>query len=706
MSSFSVAIAADFFAAFARLPKNIQNKVQNFVFKFLKNPRAASINYEKISSFRDKNLRSVRIDRAYRGIVLHPGQDNVYILLWVDHHDKAYRWAENKVARIHPETGAIQVMEIQKGSEVQGSSVTDQEPVNGLFSNLRDRQLIRLGIPPEQLSMVRHVITEEDLDRIESKLPAEAAEALYMLAAGYDYEQTLRELERTDTETRVDTSDFATALTNLDSKRRFMVVEDELELQAMFNAPLEKWRVFLHPTQRSLVERDWNGPVRVLGGAGTGKTVVAMHRAKWLAGRLPKDGFNRILFTTFTRNLAADLKENLEKICSAEELRRIDVINLDKWVSDFLKGQGYNYTIDYGQRTKELWEQALSLAPTELNLPEIFYRKEWEEIIQPQEIRSLKAYLKASRTGRGVRLNRKARKAIWPVFEEYQVLLDEHRLREADDAMRDARIILEKKGNILPYSSIIVDEAQDMGAQAFKLLRQMVPEGKNDLFIVGDAHQRIYRHRVVLGRCGINIMGRGRRLKINYRTTEENRKWAVALLKGVKVDDLDGGTDDQKGYKSLLHGVEPMIRGFSSFNEETEFIIQFLKDLQEKDAALLRDTCLVARTNKLVEEYKNAISAFGIQCYLIRRSQPEDRNRPGLRIATMHRVKGLEFDRVIIAGVKKGVVPLETSGITWESELERKEIETKERALLYVAATRAKKEVLITYFGEKSSFIE
>lgn len=155
----------------------------------------------------------------------------------------------------------------------------------------------------------------------------------------------------------------------------------------------------------------------------------------------------------------------------------------------------------------------------------------------------------------GSSLNRKQRKHIWPVFEEYQMLMAENNLREPADAMRDARLLMEKEGAGLPYAAIIVDEAQDMGAQAFKLLRAMVPEGSNDMFIVGDAHQRIYDKKVVLGQCGIKIVGRSRRLKVNYRTTEETRQWASGIMAGVTVDDLDGGEDSLSGYVSLVHGT-------------------------------------------------------------------------------------------------------------------------------------------------------
>jgi len=544
---------------------------------------------------------------------------------------------------------------------------------------------LKLGVPAEILPLVRNIYSDTQLDQVVTQLPTEANEALTALAAGYTLE---------------------TALENPDTKRRFFVVEDDLVLQEILESPLEKWRVFLHPSQRSLVERDWNGPVRVLGGAGTGKTVVAIHRAKWLVENAFTNENDKILFTTFTRNLAADIKENLAKICNAKLMHRIEVVNLDRWVSGFLRKNRYTYDIDYGKRTKSLWENALTLAPSELGLDDSFYREEWDRVIQPQAISSFSEYLKASRVGRGIRLTRRNRKAIWPVFEEYRLLLNENNLREVDDAMRDACALLSDKGDVLPYKSVIVDEAQDMGAQAFRLIRQMIPEEvqKNDLFIVGDAHQRIYRHKVVLGRCGINIRGRGRRLKINYRTTEENRCWAENLLKGVSFDDLDGGLDDQKGYKSLIHGIAPRVEHTASFQSEIDFIVQSL-DRVEQDGGSISEVCLVARTHDLLKQYEGALKAKGKETYFIRRSEAEDRRKGGIRLATMHRVKGLEFDRVIIAGINDGIVPLEGEWANTNDYVIQRENETHERALLYVAVTRAKKEVIITSFGKPSNFL-
>jgi len=702
-----VAMSADFLTSFSRIPRGMQTKVLNFINKFRSDPVAPGGNYERVEGARDPNMRSVRVDQAYRAIVLKPETGNVYMLLWVDRHDEAYRWAKNRVYRIHPETGSIQVIQVE-------ASLDEPEPVvetgpareGGLFAHLRDRDLLKLGIPEIQIPMVRGIETEAELDEAGMQLPQEAYEALFYLAAGESLEEVLRSSDTTESAGGVDIEDYATALDQPDSKRRFFVVEDELELASILNAPLEKWRVFLHPAQRKMVERDWNGPVRVLGGAGTGKTVVAIHRARWLAQHVFTKETDRVLFTTFTRNLAADIRQNLTTLCTPQIMRRIEVVNLDKWVSDFLRKGGYHFKIDYGPLIEPLWKRALDMAPSDFDLEPSFYREEWERVIQSQAVTSLEAYFKASRVGRGRQLNRKARKAIWPVFEEYRLQLDEHGLRERDDALRDARLLLENRHDTLPYQAIVVDEAQDMGDEAFRLIRQMIPgeSRKNDLFVVGDAHQRIYRHRVVLGRCGINIMGRSRKLKINYRTTDENRKWAVGLLTGVEVDDLDGGVDDQKGYKSLLHGVAPRVLRFETFEEEVAYILSYLREI-EAGGEPLRGVCLVARTDSLLRQYESDLREQGIAVTFIRRSEAEDQNAPGLRMATMHQVKGLEFDRVIIAGVNEGIVPFEGHGRGSSDPVVRRDSEVQERALLYVAATRARKEVLVTSFGTPSRFL-
>ena len=354
-----------------------------------------------------------------------------------------------------------------------------------------------------------------------------------------------------------------------------VVLSERPEWKASFEKA--DWRVFLHPTQRRLVERHWNGPVRVLGGAGTGKTVAAMHRARWLARNLPE---GRILFTTFARNLATDIESNLRSICSPEEMNRIEVTNLDRWVVRFLRGKRYEFQVEFG-RNREAWQQALDLKPPELDLSDSFYEDEWEQVIEAKGVVSEQEYRHVSRVGRGTRLGRGARVRVWPVFEEYRAQLAERGLKEVDDAYRDAAALLGEDGAGSGYAAVVVDEAQDMGAQAFSLIRAIAPTASNDLFIAGDGHQRIYgRNRVVMGRCGIDIRGRSRKLRLNYRTTEETRRWAANLLAGSDIDDLDGGSDDNKGIRSLTCGPEPVLERFDTREEQIEFLMRYLAALQ------------------------------------------------------------------------------------------------------------------------------
>ncbi len=696
MSEMVVALGSDFLSAYSRIPKQQQGKVREFIKKFKQNPGSNGINYERIRDSYDSHIWSVRIDQAYRGIVHRPDGGHTYILLWVDHHDDAYTWARRRKVVIHPETGSLQVLDVE-ASVIAGESPSVTEELR-LFRKLKDRHLRRFGVPEIMIPLVRNLTSEEEFDDLPGALPEEALECLQMFNAGFDLEEILGEITG---DADIDTDDFSTALERDGSKRSFWVVDDELELTEMLAAPLEKWRVFLHPSQRRLVERNWNGPVRVLGGAGTGKTVVAMHRAKWLAENAFIDPHDRILFTTFTRNLAGDIRENLMKITPADVMKRIEVVNLDEWVWSFLKRNRYDYRIAYGKVTKDLWEKALSVSPE--GYRESFFREEWERVIQPQGIDTLKEYLKCSRTGRGTRLVRRERKEIWQVFEEYRRLLDEAGFREPADAMRDVRHILESNPGMLPYKAVVVDEAQDMGPQEFMLIRQIVPETGNDIFIVGDAHQRIYGKRVVLGRTGINIRGRGRKLRINYRTTEENRNWALKLLSGLSFDDLDGGIDLQKGYRSLVHGVPPEIHAFNSFDEEIEFIVSRLVPMFAYPG-LMSSVCIAARTNTLLKQYADELASRGIAISFVKTGQEEDRNSPGVRLATMHRVKGLEFDTMIVAAVNDGVIPL-PEAVSGSDAVTVKEQEKSERALLYVAVTRARKQVLLTGHGAMSRWI-
>ena len=700
-----MAMSSDFLDAFARLPRSQQRGVRTLISRFNVDSTASGLNYERIRSARDPAMRSLRIDQGYRAIVLKPEQGDVHMLLWADKHDAAYSWAGRHECRINPETGALQVYEplTAPASEMAAPVTGLPEGVDArppAFDQLRDRELARLGVPAPMLAEVRTVRDDADLDAMQSRLPVEAYEALFLYLAGDTYEQII--LDRETPADPVNTDDFEAALARDESRSRFVVVADELELEAMLNAPLERWRVFLHPSQRRLVERSRNGPARVLGAAGTGKTVVAMHRARWLAQRQPERG--RILFITFARNLAADIEHNLRAICAPEELARIEVTNLDRWVVRFLKGQRYEFRPQFGLH-RDAWQRALDMKSPDLDVPDAFYRDEWERVVQAYGVTTRQQYRRVARVGRGIRLPRAARDKAWQVFEEYRAQLAERGLKDIDDAYRDAAVLLGDDREALDYAAVIVDEAQDMGSQAYRLIRSMVRPGENDLFIVGDGHQRIYgRNKVVLSRCGIDIRGRSRKLRLNYRTTEQTRCWASRLLAGCAIDDLDGNRDDDKGTKSLTRGPEPLLKHFENREAQADFMSNYLKGVRDQETSL-RGVCIVARIREERDAIADELQSDDVPHVKLEAGAVDEEEVDGVRVATMHRVKGLEFDRVIMASINKNLVPLPAAVRGRGDEVERESAETEERALVYVSATRAKKELLVLSFGAPSRLL-
>ena len=677
-----VALSQDFLLNLAKLPAAVQGKVLKWAIRFQTDPTARGFNYEKIRAARDPHLRSVRIDGDWRGIVFVPPRSDLYILLYVDHHDEAYRWAENRTLTINPITGAMQVVLVEEVSappvpvatavRQAQSDLVGHQP---LFASLSDTELLSLGTPVDLLPRVRQITSEAELDALQPVLPIEAYEGLFLVAAGDTVSQVLSARE-TQVDRRIDTEDFARSVETAESQSRFVVVDNDEALTAIMNAPLAQWRVFLHPLQRRLAVGDRSGPVRVLGGAGTGKTVLAMHRTKWLAEHATPAG-KKVLVTTFTRNLAIDIETNLNTLCARDIMNRIEVRNLDAWVLRFLRSKRYEHSIVYGRQGEaaECWQRALAVKDASLGFDEEFYAAELEQVVLAQGVATLDAYRSARRAGRGGVLSRAKRDAIWPVFEEYRAQLASHRLKEVDDAYRDAAQLIDKD-KYHPYAAIVVDEIQDFGPQALRLLRALIEPGKNDLFFVGDGHQRIYhRNKAAMSRSGIDIRGRARKLYINYRTTDEIRRQAVALLEGVMVDDLDDGTDDNSRYKSLSHGPAPIMASCPSWEALIERVTAILADWGVvPGAAHLDATCIMAESRVARDQLMAALCAAG---YAVESIEPDTRVRAEancLLFATMHRAKGLEFQNVIVThttvgpGTRGAVAP----------------------QLLYVALTRAK----------------
>lgn len=716
MSGAKVAVADSFLEAFARLPRAQQKKVMEFTEKFRANPLHPGINYESIHDMRDEKVRTVRIGNDYRGIVIHPPAKDVFLLVWVDHHDEAMAWARNKRFDVNPLIGSLQVYTVAETSAVPslpappvapaGPSIApfpanDRVSEGLLLAGTSLDDLLILGVPELLLPSVTALRTRDELNVLAPFLPVEAADALEMLADGYSPEAALAEADRTRAaRPKVDANNFAQALEHPASKSRFAVVETDEALLEILAAPLAKWRTFLHPSQQKLVAWSTAGPIRVLGGAGTGKTVVAIHRARHLA----KNTAGKILVTTYTRNLAQQIEQSLDELCGqGAERKRIEVLNLHQWANKYLRSYEKPFSLADKDLQDELWEQTLHAETPGIELPPAFYREEWESVVQANDVTDLDAYLTVPRAGRGTRLSRRQRAEVWKVLGGYRQRLDARGRLEQADVVRRVRLLLEARADGRPYTGVVADEVQDFRTADLKLLRALVPEGPNDIMVVGDAHQRIYKYQASLGGSGINVIGRSKRLKINYRTTEKIRNWAVALLEGVSVDDLDGGIDSMKGYRSLRTGVAPTIRAFPSATAEVAGIVERLSAWLKNYPP--EQICVTARTNNQISQtYKPGLSAAGIACEVIS-TEGEAKLGPGVRLATMHRMKGLEFPCVVIAGFSESYVPMKLGGEAHGDDASEEDHLKSERCLAHVAATRARDELLITSCGKPSAWL-
>ncbi|MFT5587765.1 MAG: superfamily I DNA/RNA helicase, partial [Cognaticolwellia sp.] len=500
-------------------------------------------------------------------------------------------------------------------------------------------------------------------------------------------------------ELQVDALDFAAAVHHPDSQRSFHLLEDDADLEQVLSGSVEAWRLYLHPDQLKLVRMKANGPVRVLGGAGTGKTVALMHRVKLLlTERFVGEG-DRVLVTTYTKNLASDLEHHLRHLLEPEDFARIAVTNFHALSARLWSRHGDGRHIARGSHQDQGWSRAM--ADERLGKVPSFYQDEFQQIVLGQDITEEIQYLRARRPGRGVALGRAQRRQVWSVFHAYRQDLAEHGQIEHGDALRLLRHKLDS--GELPRSVVaaLADEVQDFGAPELKFLRAFVAEGPDDLFLVGDAHQRIYGAPVRMGKCGIHIRGRSKRLKVNYRTTARVKDWAVAALEGLTVDDMDGGLDTLKGYHSLRLGIEPRQVLLSDRQQELGHILGVVAAWLETDRA--EHICIAARTNRLVSDISSYLEDAGIDCTVLETDASV--HGEGVRLATFHRLKGLEFPKVLLAGVEEGLMPLRIRGFASMDAESQERWDQRERCLLYVAATRARDELVVTGSGKGSGFL-
>jgi superfamily I DNA/RNA helicase/mRNA-degrading endonuclease RelE of RelBE toxin-antitoxin system len=695
-----IAFQLSFLEALARLPRTEQRRTHSMINKMMKDLSTPGLNFERYQEALDPKVHSVRVSQSYRAIAVKSEESNTILLVWVDHHDEAYRWVKRKRFDVNVHTGALQMWTASVENEGQTETASE---VYGLFSHLSEYQLIKLGVPEELVPMVKRIRTPEELDAKREDIPADAMEALNYLLGGDSYEKVVSFLEelRAEEELKDGADSFERAVRNRNSSRSIVVITDDDQLNEILDQPLEKWRTFLHPAQKELVEKSYRGPIRVLGGAGTGKTVVAMHRARRLVRNILKPG-ERVLVTTYTVNLAESIREHLKTMCTLDEMERIDVIHIDRFARQLVE-QYQNVKIKNlnpkPENVKKLWIEALNAngwSQERLS----FVMQEYDQVIQPNGVDTWEEYLDTPRTGRGHRIARAERKALWDVVCDFRKRMQEKGWYAFEDVLRLARKWLIQNPGTVGYRSVIVDEAQDFYAEGLKLLRALVPENDNDLFIVGDAHQRIYSRHVVLGRCGINIRGqRSKRLRLNYRTTEQIRDQALQTLHGLEFDDLDGGVDEGRD-RSLIYGEAPERVHFETGKEEQRYVIQMIQTLLD-DGVMSTEIAVLARDKRIVNQFNKALSDHGIPVEIM--STQYKMTRDGVSCGTMHRAKGLEFRVVFLVGVSADQLP-PRSRLQETDPLLQQQVEQEERSLLYVAATRARDKLYVTSSGVPSRF--
>lgn len=709
----SLAVSKDCMKTIGRLPSRVQTGFFNFVIKFTDNSDSPGINYEKINDAAHPGYRSVRIDQNHRGIVLKPEKGSNFLLVHINSHDRAYDWAKRKKCLVNAYTGAIQIYESAshvvadddnyhvKSSTYSTENQTEEtaSTLYGSYSlGLETGQLLRIGTPEDYIGVLQSAGTLEEITHLFNKLPQDVSEALELYMEGEPW-HSIEDVYSEQSEPVYDTNDIDAALSRVRSLSEFRVIDGEDELKDMLDKPLELWRTFLHPVQRKLVTQNWNGPVRILGGAGTGKTVVAIHRARWLAENILQAN-EKILFSTFNANLAADISYALKSLCGDEVFGRIEVVHIDKWIANTLKSGSYPLRALYpsSSNSEFFWKKAVKSSGIDPAPSIQFLETEFLKVVVNNQITTRKAYLDVSRYGRGKRLTRRERLNCWEIFEAFRKHSEFKKYRYFSESVIDIEKVLEKAESPL-YRSVIVDEIQDFSLPHLRLINALVPDTDNNIFMVGDAHQRIYGDRIVIGHSGIDIKGRGRKLKINYRTTHETKLFAQELLQGLEIDDLSGQLDNGNDYYSLTHGNPPLLKQFGTEAEEQDWIAATVNELcssGERES----DICIVARTQAVRDRLSEALKGRGIKPVVLKKGQ-DDRSVEGIRLATMHRVKGLEFRFLFIASANANVMSASDYGF----EFSEKERLVRERSLLHVAATRAIMRLFISGYGELSALI-
>lgn len=690
MSSFL--IADTFTDSLARLTGDEQKAVKTTAFDLQMDPSAPGLSFHKLDKARDKRFWSVRVSADIRLIVHRT--DSSLLLCYVDHHDRAYAWAERRKLETHPSTGAAQIIELRESVReivvpAYMPAVTSPKPAARPLAGTSDRQLLEFGVPSEWLDDVRQA-DEDGLLALAQHLPAEAAEAILELATG----GAPRPLKPEAPPSGVPADPF----THPDAQRRFRVVTSVAELEQALDAPWDKWAVFLHPEQRQLVTRDYTGPARVSGSAGTGKTVVAIHRAVHLARSRPDA---RVLLATFSDPLAHALRANVRRLIGGEPrvAERLEVFAMRALGIRLHHAQLGPVRLASRADIETLLQDAASTTEGH-KFSASFLRDEWEHVVDAWQLGSWETYRDVQRLGRRTRLPETSRAVLWKVFERVRDGLKARGLLTEPSmfqALADAQV-----GRSTPaYDAAVIDEAQDVSISQLRFLAALGAGRPNGLFFSGDTGQRIFQQPFSWKALGVDVRGRSKSLRVNYRTSHQIREQADRLL-GPEIADVDGNREDRRHTLSVFNGPPPDIRTFATETLERAGVGEWLRSLV--DGGLKpHEIAVFVRSPEQSARAIAAVTAAGLSPRLL--DDRVDVRQGETSVATMHLAKGLEFRAVAVMACDDEVVPLQSRIESVGDDGDLQEVYETERHLLYVACTRARDRLFISGVEPTSEFL-
>lgn len=682
-------IADTFTDSLARLNGDEQKAVKTTAFDLQLNPAKPGMQFHKLNATRDPNFWSVRVSRDIR-LIVHRSADSL-LLCYVDHHDKAYQWAERRKLETHPRTGAAQLVEIRE--TVQEITIpsyrSEAQPTPGktpLFTTIQDEELLEYGIPAEWLEDVRQA-DEDSVLEIADHLPAEAAEALLELAVGRQPAKPLAAVGTVD------------PFEHPDAQRRFRSMSDADALARALDYPWEKWAVFLHPAQRDIVEKDYNGPARVAGSAGTGKTIVALHRAVHLARKNPEA---RILLTTFSSTLANALRTQLRRLISHEprlaerlEVHDIDAIGVQLYTTHVappsIATQGQ---IDALLTAAARNHDAGKFSPR-------FLLGEWDAVVDAWQLQTWDDYREVKRLGRKTRLPEAQRQMLWAIFQQLREAL------AAQGLITRATLFSQLAGQLQarrypPFDIAVVDEAQDISITQLQFLAALAGDRPDALFFAGDLGQRIFQTPFSWKSLGVDIRGRSQTLRINYRTSHQIRRHADRLL-GPQVADVDGNVEERRGTVSVFNGPEPQIQVLDSETEENQQVGAWIA-ARINEGVMPHEIAIVVRS--AAQHPRAWAAAEYAGCAFKVLDEQVEITSGCLAVGTMHLLKGLEFRAVAVMACDDEVIPLQARIEMVSDDADLQEVYDTERQLLYVACTRARDYLRVSSIDPASEFLD